>query len=194
MRHLPVIDNGGKIAGIMTRKDLMRFLIVEQEYRELSMIRRVQRAARVFIADRRKKYARLFLEFAIVNPGRLNLAELKALALCYRERSLQGGNVPLTAKQEASMMDVLLKGETVHVVLAAQLPGVLTKLRQWHFSTEEYKQMHSHSAETSLELMNDHFSQGHAEKEFQRIQGMQVQWRGDPAAHRQSTGEKPTSF
>ena len=54
--------------------------------------------------------------------------------------------------------------------------------------------MHSHSAETSLELMNDHFRQGHAEKEFQRIQGMQVQWRGDPAAHRQSTGEKPTSF
>ena len=49
MRHLCVITNKGEVCGIITRKNLMGFLLTDQTAKELIHIRRVQRQIRLFI-------------------------------------------------------------------------------------------------------------------------------------------------
>ena len=57
MRHLPVIGLHGNAVGMITRKDLMQFLLTDQTAKELILIRRVQRQARIFLANIKKKKA-----------------------------------------------------------------------------------------------------------------------------------------
>jgi chloride channel 7 len=55
MRHLCVITNKGEICGIITRKNLMGFLLTDQTAKELIHIRRVQRQIRLFVKMKKKR-------------------------------------------------------------------------------------------------------------------------------------------
>lgn len=53
MRHLPVVSEKGLVKGILTRKNLMHYLLTDQKNKELIKIKRVQVCARLFLARRR---------------------------------------------------------------------------------------------------------------------------------------------
>ena len=57
MRHLPVIDQDGSVVGIITRKDLMQYLLSDQTAQEVIKIKRVQRQVRLFLASKKKTAA-----------------------------------------------------------------------------------------------------------------------------------------
>ena len=177
MRHLPVIDNSGCIAGIITRKNLMTYLLTEQNYRELSMIIRVQRAARRFFADRKKKYERLFKMFVQPGASQLSESEVRALVLHYRSKFLLGGGFALAEEEETNMMEkVWEEAPPSRVIHLDELPPILLKVRHVHVASKRYMIMLENTATHSLAMMTEHASDEHAEKEFQMRQNIRMKF------------------
>ena len=52
MRHLPVVSEKGIVQGMITRKNLMHYLLTDQKEQELIKVKRVQRGAKLFLARR----------------------------------------------------------------------------------------------------------------------------------------------
>ena len=71
MRHLPVCDNSGEVVGMLTRKNLMHYLLTDQKEKELMKIRRVQRGARNYLKYRKKKANKLYLQFSILKKNQM---------------------------------------------------------------------------------------------------------------------------
>ena len=71
MRHLPVCDNSGEVVGMLTRKNLMHYLLTDQKEKELMKIRRVQRGARNYLKYRKKKANKLYLQFSLLKKNQM---------------------------------------------------------------------------------------------------------------------------
>jgi chloride channel 7 len=88
MRHLPVIDSDGTVYGMLTRKNLMGYLLTDQRQKELIMIKRVQRATRKFIAIRRIFVDKMFAEFTESSTAeRMTIEQLKTCVRVLRVRA-----------------------------------------------------------------------------------------------------------
>ena len=79
MRHLPVCDTNGEVVGMITRKNLMHYLLTDQDKVELMHIRRVQRGVREYLEHRRQKSDKIF-DAAVYDPQNSNnLKDLMSL-------------------------------------------------------------------------------------------------------------------
>ena len=63
MRHLPVVNEIGLVQGMITRKNLMHYLLTDQKEQELIKVRNVQRGARRFLARRRAQSDTYFKKY-----------------------------------------------------------------------------------------------------------------------------------
>jgi CBS domain-containing protein len=77
MRHLPVCNTSGEIVGILTRKNLMHYLLTDQKNVELMKIREVQRGARNYLKSRKIKSDKLFDQFSIEQQHYLSNDEME---------------------------------------------------------------------------------------------------------------------
>jgi hypothetical protein len=88
MRHLPVCDNKGEVVGILTRKNLMHYLLTDQKETELMKIRRVQRGARKYLKYRKLKANKLFQQFATSDQEHMTFEEMEKAMSHHMETNL----------------------------------------------------------------------------------------------------------
>lgn len=77
MRHLVVVDNSGCAVGMITRKELMAYLLTDQKNKELIKIRRAQMAMRRFLRNKFKRLKNLVVQFDRDNSGLLEPDEIR---------------------------------------------------------------------------------------------------------------------
>lgn len=176
MRHLPVIDNDGTVYGMLTRKNLMGYLLTDQRQKELIMIRRVQRAARKFIVNRRAFIDKLFVEFTESDrAGRMTTDQLK---MCLRVVRVRAGtsspedNGILQAEVDGVVREVFENpGESG--ISRAQFDELLSKATHW-ISPEKRKRESvavKEAAKEAMQMIEDASSDDRLENNLAKMTG-----------------------
>merc|ERR1711871_929273 len=134
MRHLPVISSDGTVYGMITRKNLMAYLLTDQRQKELIMIKRVQRATRKFIKIRRAFIDNIFGEFA--NSENSELMTLDELKMCVRTVRIRARTSSLddeeTLQTEIDRVVREIFGEAAERGISkSQLGACLSKAIHW---------------------------------------------------------------
>jgi chloride channel 3/4/5 len=88
MRHLPVCNNLGEVVGMLTRKNLMHYLLTDNKETEIMKIKRVQRGARNYLKYRREKSDKLFDMFCNEKDHYINDEEMEKAISHHLETSL----------------------------------------------------------------------------------------------------------
>ena len=154
MRHLPVTDDDSKIYGIITRKDLMTYLITNEEMLYLIMVKRVQRGVRRYIRTRTKWINRIFDEYSKKEgdtpPNEDDTMTLAQLRKCIHFVRVQHGHPRESGDVMHSDLNHILENifriTTQKAVTRRNFRILLSKAQRWTHPRRQKKMMSRKSA------------------------------------------------
>jgi len=167
MRHLPVVSETGMVQGMITRKNLMAYLLTEEKEQELIKIRNVQIGAKRFLARRRRESDAWFEQQSTSNTEEMTLIDFRKSMLAFRLGLTDFLPTPLEESQQEELMTFIDASSAGSVISKSKFKLFLAKVRQWRLKTmsditwarvsDAWFEQHSTSNATTQEMTQSEF-------------------------------------
>ena len=156
MRHLPVVNEVGEVQGIITRKNLMHYLLTDQKEQELIKVRNVQRAARRFLARRRAQTDTYFYKYLSPATTEMTIDEFHASMRTFRLYQDFLPNPTLDEDFDEMMLFVCGGANIKTTVSKIEFRNYMAKARQWRLKAmEAIKKVNFESQKEEQQVYNN---------------------------------------
>ena len=136
MRHLPVVSETGLVQGMITRKNLMAYLLTEEKEQELIKIRNVQIGAKRFLARRRRESDAWFEQHSTSNATtqEMTQSEFRKSIVAFRLGPKDLLPDPLPIERQEELMTFVNASSAGTIINKSMYRILLAKAREWRLN------------------------------------------------------------